>query len=322
MAYNSLITRSNVESLIPEDVTRQIIQSVPENSAVMRLARKLPNMSTKQRRMPVLAGLITAYFVSGDTGLKKTTQAAWGNKFINAEELAVIVPIPEAVLDDADYDIWGEIQPRIVEAFGAKFDSAVLYGDNAPQDWPAGLVPLATSAGNVVTLGAGNDLYDDIMGDGGVIAKVEEDGYMVNGHVGGMTMRGKLRGLREKVYDGTDLISVGSPIFVRTMQEKSRYELDGSPIEFPRNGAIDATEALLISGDWNQLVYAIRQDITYKILDQAVIQDEAGNIIHNLAQQDMVALRAVMRLGWQLPNPLNQINSNDATRFPFAALLP
>lgn len=322
MAYNSLITRSNTEALIPEDVTREIIQAVPQASAVMRLGRKLPNMSTKQRRMPVLSGLITAYFVSGDTGLKKTTQAAWGNKYINAEELAVIVPIPEAVLDDADYDIWGEIQPRIVEAFGSKFDGAVLFDENAPQDWPRGLLVGATSAGNVVTLGAGNDLYDDIMGETGVIAKVEEDGYFVNGHVAALKMRSKLRGLREKVYNGSTMVGLGQPLFKSNMQDVTRYELDGSPVEFPRNGAFDPADALMISGDWDQLVYSIRQDITYKILDQAVIQDDAGNIIHNLAQQDMVALRAVMRLGWQLPNPINAINSNNSTRYPFGVLLP
>ena len=35
----------------------------------------------------------------------------------------------------------------------------------------------------------------------------------------------------------------------------------------------------------------------------------------------MVALRCVMRLGWQLPNPVTQLNSTD-TRYPFAALVP
>ena len=69
MAYNSQITRTNVEALIPEDVSREIIQGVPQTSAVMQLARRLPNMTTAQRRMPVLSGLITASFVTGDTGL-------------------------------------------------------------------------------------------------------------------------------------------------------------------------------------------------------------------------------------------------------------
>ncbi|MCB0070984.1 MAG: phage major capsid protein, partial [Caldilineaceae bacterium] len=111
--YNSLISRTDAAALIPEEVSREIIQAVPESSAVMRLARRLPNMSRKQRRMPVLSGLVTAYFVTGDNGLKQTSEAAWENKYINAEELAVIVPIPEAVLDDVDYDVWAEIRPNI-----------------------------------------------------------------------------------------------------------------------------------------------------------------------------------------------------------------
>jgi hypothetical protein len=88
---------------------------------------------------------------------------------------------------------------------------------------------------------------------------------------------------------------------------------------FPTNGAIDQTY-LLVSGEWPQLVYALRQDITYKVLDQAVITDNTGAIVYNLAQQDMVALRCVIRLGFALPNPLNRINQNAATRYPFAVL--
>jgi len=106
------------------------------------------------------------------------------------------------------------------------------------------------------------------------------------------------------------------------MQETTRYELDGVPVEFPLNGAIDPEQSLLISGDFSQLVWAVRQDISYKILDQAVIQDADGKIIYNLAQQDMVALRAVMRIGWELPNPVNRVNPDDNTRYPFAVLTP
>ena len=314
MPFNSIVSRTDAAALIPEDVSREIIQSVPQQSAIMQLARRLPNMSTDQRRMPVLSGLVSAYFVTGDTGLKQTSEMAWGNKYINAEELAVIVPIPEAVLADTSYDIWGEIRPNIVEAFGKAFDEAVFFGTNAPSDWPDDLLTGATSASHTVTLGTGNDIFDDIMDVGGVISLPEEDGFAVNGHVAALSMRAKLRGLR----DG----DTGVPIFMRTPQAGTGYELDGASMIFPTNGSMDATSALMFSGDWSQLVYSMRQDITYKLLDQAVLQDQAGNITYNLAQQDMVALRAVMRLGWQLPNPINRVNETEATRYPFGVLIP
>lgn len=309
--FTSIITRSDAQSLIPEDVAREIIQGVPEASAVMQLATRAQNMSRNQKRIPVLSTLPTAYFVNGDTGLKKTSNQAWANKYLDAEELAVIIPIPEAVLDDADYDIWGEIRPRIVEAFGVAFDRAVMFGENAPASWPTDLLAQATSAGNVVTLGTGVDIYDDLLGESGIISAIEEDGFMATGHVAAMSMRGKFRGLRD---------SLGQPIFKTSMQDSTRYELDAAPIIFPRNGSMDDTQALQFSGDFSQLIYAMRQDVTYKVLDQAVIQDNAGNIVYNLAQQDMVALRAVIRLAWQVPNPINRLNTNESTRYPFGVL--
>lgn len=313
MAYNKVIDRSDAAALIPEEVSREIVQGVAETSACLRLFRRLPNMSRKQQRIPVLSALPTAYFVNGDTGLKQTTEQAWENKYLNAEEIACIVPIPEAVLDDADYDIWAEVRPRIVEAFGVVIDAAILFGTNAPDSWPASILDGATSAGHVVALGTGADIYDDIMGENGVISLVEEDGYMVNGHIAAMTMKARLRGLRD---------ANGQPIFVRSMQDRTRYELDGEPMEFPANGAFDVTKALMFSGDFRQAVYAMRQEITYKVLTEAVIQDNTGAIVYNLAQQDMVALRAVMRLAWQVPNPVTRLQPTEAQRYPFAVLTP
>ena len=34
----------------------------------------------------------------------------------------------------------------------------------------------------------------------------------------------------------------------------------------------------------------------------------------------MVALRAVMRLGWEIPNPINALKTNKNQHFPFAVL--
>lgn len=307
----TLIDRSGADTLIPEERAREIIQGTIAQSAVLSRGRKLPNMSSRTYKMPVLDMLPLAYFVNGDTGQKKTTKMAWDKKFITAEEIAVIVPIPEAVLDDSDYDIWGEVRPRIEEAFGKVIDGAVLFDVNKPDSWRSGLVSSATAAGSIVTLGTGDDMYDKIMGEDGVIAKVEESGYFVTGHMADISMRSKLRGLKD---------TTGQPIFKSDMQSATSYALDGSPMNFPNNGSFDKSKALMISGDFSQLVYSIRQDITFKLFTEGVVQNTDGSIAYNLMQQDMVALRAVMRLGWEIPNPINSLKEDTATRFPFAVL--
>ena len=306
------IDRTGAEALITEQVANEIIQGTVEQSAVLRMGRKLPNMSKKKYRMPVLDMLPVAYWVAGDTGFKQTSKMAWKNKYITAEELAVIIPIPEAVLDDADYDIWGEVRPRAVEALGKKIDGAILFGVDKPDTWRDGIVEGATDANNVVTLGASDSLYDKIMGEDGVIAKVEGAGFFPSGHMADITMRAKLRGVKD---------SAGQPIFKSDMQGSTAYALDGSPMDFPRNGAFDKTKALMITGDFSQLVYSIRQDVTYKLLTEATIVDPSTKeVIYALAQQDMVALRIVMRLGWEVPNPINSLKPKETERFPFAIL--
>lgn len=306
------IDRTGAEALISEEVSNEIIQGVAEQSTVLRMGRKLPNMSKKKYRMPVLDMLPIAYWVNGDSGFKQTSKMAWKNKFITAEELAVIIPIPEAVLDDADYDIWGEVKPRAVEAMGKKVDGAILFNVDKPDTWRDGLVKGATDANNVVTLGTSDNLYDKIMGEDGVIAKVEKAGFFPSGHMADITMRAKLRGLKD---------AAGQPIFKSDMQGSTSYALDGSPMDFPRNGAFDKEQALMITGDFAQLVYSIRQDVTYKLLTEATIVDPSTKeVIYALAQQDMVALRIVMRLGWEVPNPINSMKSKEAERFPFAIL--
>jgi len=139
MPYNSMISRTDAAALIPEDVTKEIITNVPQQSAVLSLAKRLPDMPRAQRRMPIISALATAYFVTGDTGLKQSSELNWENKYIDAEELACIIPIPEAVLDDVDYDIWSEVRPQLEEAFGIAIDQAVLYGTNIPASWTTNL---------------------------------------------------------------------------------------------------------------------------------------------------------------------------------------
>ena len=295
------ITRTDVDSLIETQVANEIFEGVIKDSKALSMFRRLPNMTSDKTKLRVLDSLPVAYFVDESTnnGRKNTTKMAWDKKFINAAELAVIVPIKENVLNDASIDIWSEVRPRIVEAFAKKIDNAMFFGVDKPTDWRAGLVPSVIAAGAEVT--ETGKLYSDI---NDVMTKVEESGYEVNGILGGVGLKGKFRMMTD---------TTGQPLNTTEIGSIRRAFMD--------NGVWDKSKSTLIAGDFSQAVYAIRQDVTYKILDQAIIQDTDGSILYNLAQDDMVALRVVMRLGWEIPNPVNALNETEA-RFPFASLKP
>ena len=300
------ITRQDAEALIETQVSREIIEGAIKESKALQMFRRLPNMTSDKTKLRVLDMLPLAYWQGSDTARKQTTKLAWDKKFIVAEELAVIVPIAENVLADADYDIWGEVRPRIVEAFAKKIDQAIFTGVDKPSGFRDSILDSVEDAGAEVYQGS-KTLYAAI---NDAMAKVEESGYDVNGVLGGVGLKGAFRMMLDQT---------GQPI--------RGTEIDSLNKTYVDNGAWDNSKAKLIVGDFNQAVYSIRQDVTYKLLDQAVIQDPSdGSILYNLAQDDMVALRVTMRLGWDIPNPVNplgdSLNSDSgAKQFPFAALV-
>lgn len=296
------ITRTDVDALIETQVASEIFEGVTTESKALSMFKRLPNMTSDKTKLRVLDSLPVAYFVDEKTnnGRKNLTKMAWDAKYINAAELAVIVPIKENVLNDASIDIWAEVKPRIVEAFAKKIDNAIFNGVDKPADWREGLIPSIVIAGKEVT--ETGKLYEDI---NNVMTSVEESGYNVNGLLGGVGLKGKFRMMTD---------TTGQPLNATEIGSLTRNYLD--------NGAWDKSLSTLIAGDFSQAVYSIRQDVTYKVLDQAIIQDPStGEILYNLAQDDMVALRVVMRLGWEIPNPVNALDETE-TRFPFASLKP
>ncbi len=309
--YNAQTTRENAAPLIPVQISDQIIKEAPAASQVLARARKLRDMTSKESRMPVLSSLPIAYFVSGDTGLKQTTKLEWENVSIIAEELAVIVPIAENLIDDSSVPIWDEVKPAVVEALGVAIDNAVLFGTDKPSTWPEAIWTQAIAKNHAVNVPAANpDFYKLLLEPDGLFAKVEEDGYDVNGIISHLSMKAKLRGVKD---------SSGRPIFVDDMKAATPYAIGGASVTFPDNGVMTDPDKLMIAGSWNKLVYAMRKDITWKFLDQATISDADGKVIYNFAQNDMVGMRVVMRLGFAMPNPVSRIKDR-TQRYPFAVL--
>jgi HK97 family phage major capsid protein len=313
--YNNIVSRTDAAAEIPEEVSRALVNRLPDESAAMQLFRRVP-VSRGQTRFPVLSALPLAYFVSGDTGLKQTSEINWANKFLNVEEIATIIPIPDSVVADMDVNVWDEAEPYLVEAVGRTLDAAIFFGSNAPGSWPSNVSAAASAAGNSFTE-ASTAAQGGFMGDvDATLTLLEEDGFDATGFVAARSARGKFRSARNADGDRLDANRLNGGL----------SELDGLPVVYPMrglfpSGGVAGTNVRLFAGDWDEFVLGVRQDITLKILDQAVIQDNTGAIVYNLAQQDMTALRLTFRVGWQVSNLVNYDRPTEADRYPAARLV-
>lgn len=308
--YDKSISRDSAgKALIPDAYVNSVLQEATYSSVVLQRAKNV-RLSTKKTTQPVLATLPDAYWLQGDTGMKQTSDVTWKDLTITAEELAVIVPIPDAVIDDASINMWNSIKPLLAQAIGKKIDQAALFGVDKPTSWPEGVVPAATAAGNVVQQAAGKDMGVAVAELG---EKIAGQGYAVNGFVSAPGLQWKLVGLRDQQ---------GTPIYTNGLAGSTPTGLYGYPLNECLNGSWNAAAAQLLAADWSKFIVGIRQDITYEIFREGVISDESGKVILNMIQQDMRAMRVVMRVGFQVAAPATSLAAGEAKRYPAGIITP
>lgn len=309
MPYNNLVSRSDSQALVDEVTSDLMLKNLENTSAAMSLFTRIP-LSTSQTRFPVLAALPIAYFVNGDTGLKQTTEVNWANKYINVEEIAAIVPIPENVLDDTSYDLWGAIRPLLEQAIGRVLDAAIFFGTNKPASWPTAIVTDAIAHSNTRTRTTATQAQGGIAEDfNQLMALLEAEGFNPNGFAGKLAYKAYMRGARDTTG--------------QALADLSAMTVYGVPFRTVMDGQWTAGsgQAELVAGDFSQGILGVRKDFTWKLLDQAVLTDASGAIVYNLPQQDMVAMRVTFRAGFQIANPINYQQSVEASRYPFAVML-
>lgn len=269
--------KDELRGFIPEEKAKEIIKMVVRGSSILRLS-KVEEMASDKKKFNVLTDGPGAYWV-GEGERIKTSGATWIHPTIEAKKLAVIIPTTREKLNDTTIDVFGELKEGIAEAFHQSIDKACLFGSGSPFD--TSIWGMINKSGMVVE---SNGNLDISMSD--TLAMVEEKGYEPNGFAGHIGIKNDLRKLR----DGN-----GNLIF-----DPSTKELYSQPIEFVRNGAWDKTKADLITGEWKYSIVGIREGIEYTILNEATLQgtlDADGKPI-SLAEQDMIAIKATMRLGY------------------------
>ena len=300
------ISRDDAAGLLADQNINEILQDAAQSSASLATFRTI-RMGTQITKMPILTALPTASWVDGDDGQKSTDDQIWAKKTLTAEELAVIVPIPENVFDDTEFGVWEEVRPRIAEAIGKALDSAVFFGNGAPASLDPSLYEGALTSGQVYGVGDSTvDLAEDINQTWGLVEAV---GFDVNTQYASRRIRMSLRGLRD---------DNNQPIYLESLRSDGvDRSIGGVDLTFVQNGAWD-DDVTLIAGDATKAILGIRQDVTYKILTEATLTDGSGNVTVSLAEQDMIALRAKFRVGFVVANTVS--SETGSQEYPFAVL--
>jgi HK97 family phage major capsid protein len=289
----------NAEATFDEVLAAELINSLPQSSAALANLTVIP-MGTHTERIPVLSALPTAQFLTADQEIKPKSATAWKNVMLQAEEIAVIVPISENVIADSSIDVVSRTTQLIVQEFGRVLDAAVFFGEGAPASYPAGGIFGAAQAQGTVVAGSGaiaDDLND-------MFGQVEELGHDVTDVFADRALRTALRGQK----DGN-----GAPIYVPTEGDPNVGYIYGVPTAYPLGW--DKSKATAIALDDSCAILGLRSDVKTKILTEANITG-----FGSLAERDSIAIRATMRVAFQLADPVSVLN--DTPLLPISALAP
>lgn len=273
--------KDNLQGFVPTPTAAEIIADVVRGSSVLRLS-KVQQMQSETQKIPVMTGGPGAYWV-GETERIKTSTAQWIFPELIAKKLGVIVPVSKEKLEDTTIDVFATVRPYIAEAFYKAIDAACLFGTNSP--FAKNILGVATDAKRVVQLGTNAKLDLDISD---VMALVEDGGLDVNGFAAGYSLKNSLRKLRD---------ANGNQLYVAGVDQETLYS---QPIEFSRNGAWDKMKALALAADWKYSIVGMRDQIQYEVLREATLQsvEMSDGKPLSLAENDMVAIKATMRLGF------------------------
>ena len=309
------ITKNDANALIDEQVVNEIFADAQKESKVLSMFRRLPNMTSDKTKLRVSDSLPVAYFVDENTnnGRKNLTKAAWKNVFLTAEEIAVIVPIKENVLNDASIDIWAEVRPRIVEAFAKKIDNAIFNGVDKPADWRKGLIPSIVEAGKEVT--ETGKLYSDI---NNVMTEVEESGYNVTGLLGGVGLKGKFRMMTDETGQPLNTTEIGS--LTRNYLDNGAWDKSLSTLLISPTSSYSLGDGLesnsFANYAYNYLKDNGHKNLKYLTVDKNITSSQQSEILNIYKNYDqiVIAMSNVKTSGYndtiKLINTLTQNHKN------------
>jgi HK97 family phage major capsid protein len=258
-----------------------VLEAAFLESITLRLGNRQV-MASGLESVPVVSFMPVAGFVNPAYGGRKpATKIEWSALNITAEEIACVLAVPTAFIDDAGAPLWDNVKPAMASAIAKALDDAVLFGTGAPASFPTG--GLAAIAGAALTGATATEAIDK------AAAAVEASGAIVDGIAGGPNVYAALRAAWGAVMASPD--------------QAAPLNLYGWPVAV--TSAWDSTKGDALVGAWEYLLVGVREDITFDVSTEAILQDNTGAIIANMFQDNLTGMKCYMRVGVAVGTPLN-----------------
>lgn len=273
------INRTSNGMALPSDISNEIIQKTQQESAIMRLARRV-TLPGRGLTIPVITGDPTAEWVA-ETAAKPVSNPEATTKLMAAYKIAVIETFSKEFARDAAA-LYDALIQRLPAALAAVFDSTVIGGTTAPgQYFDTFANCTAQSIAN-----ANNGTYLGLVAADGDIA-------VHGGVMNGVAMGAQGRGLLLSAVDGNE-----RPLFLASATDGVVDRVLGVPTYFNKALYKAGTPALVgIAGDWSKAVYGTVEGVQISVSDQASVV--SGQTTINLWQQNMVGVLAEIEVGFR-----------------------
>jgi HK97 family phage major capsid protein len=273
---------TDYETLIPSGIADQAIAAAEQESVVLALGNII-RMGAGVESIPVVSVAPSVGFVSPAFGGRKPiTQVEWSAERLEPVEIAATLAIPDAFIDDAGFPVWTSVRSELAKSIAKVLDQAVLFGTNAPAEFPAG--GIAGLAGAAQTGATAGEAIDAALG------VVEAQGVRPSGIASGLSILSAIR--KAQIAAGLGPVTVETP-----------GGLFGLPVE--TTAYWDATKGDALVGDFaSQLVIGIREDISYELSTDGVLVDPGGAIQVSAFQDDMTLLRVHLRVAAAIAQPV------------------
>jgi len=274
---------------VTDEYYSEVNKMLRDGACVSSFAKHFPMKSLVMNVNKFLTG-VDAYFVDA-MARKPKDKPTFEKKIITAEKIAVIVPFEDELLEDADVDIAALVEDDTGKAFIELFDRAAMgYEPTSPY---GASLSANTPAAATIPFGSGVDLAADVSE---AISAIEVAGFDgPTGMIANPAIKHLLRNLRD---------ADNNPIYTQNLDSctpRDRYCLWGIPICFTRQaplwGSPEGYEILMAYGPY--VFVGDRTGMRVTVSHEATLtQDNMDDI--NLFEDDMSALRFVMRKGFQI----------------------